>query len=291
MPALGIDEPLRRVDADREDRGRVAADQEERALAEGDLAGEPHQQRQTDGRKRVQPHAVVERHVERRQLVRKPAGEHGRRREQPEADRRRPRHPRSLDGGVCVVRDDGDLGPRTPSDQQQHHEQRDDEAVLRVDVPDHELLEDAERVAAEERQPYRGESPEDGGGEAVDGDRDVGRVRHRAARREQRPAERAQHPGADEGDDRERARVQADQLGGAAGVGAGDQCLADDRAAQEQREDDRREERDDRRSGRTAAGRARPGRSRRDPRCRGSCGGCRRTRGGTAPPRETTPPA
>ena len=58
-----------------------------------------------------------------------------------------------------------DLPARPPPDQHQHHDERDDQAVLRVDVPDDELLQDAEGVAAEQREPYRREAAEDGRGE------------------------------------------------------------------------------------------------------------------------------
>ena len=52
-------------------------------------------------------------------------------------------------------------------------------------------------------------------------------------------AECAERAGADERDDRERADVETDELGGAPRVRAGDERLADDRPAQEQRQRDR----------------------------------------------------
>ena len=137
--------------------------------------------------------------------------------------------------GVRLVADRGDLAPRPPADQRQHHDQRDGQAVLGVDVADDELLEDPERVAAEQGEPDRREAAEHGCGEAVDGDRDVRAVCHRAARREQRPAERAESAGADESDDGQRSDVEADELRCATRVGAGDERLTDDRSAEEQR--------------------------------------------------------
>ena len=274
---LGVDEARVRVDADGEDRRRVGADEEERALPERDLPGVPHQQREADRDERVQAHAVVERDVERRELVRKPAGEDGSGEDQPDADGCRPRHARALDRRVRLVRRARDLRPRAPADQDEHDDERDDQAVLRVDVADHELLEDPERVAAEQREADRAEAAEDGRGEAVDGDRDVRAVRHRVARREQRAAERAESARAGERDDRERADVEADELGGAPRVRARDERLADDRPAEEERQRDRRTGARRLRSARTAAGRGRRRCSRRDRRCPDSCAGCRRT--------------
>ena len=67
---------------------------------------------------------------------------------------------------------------------------------------------------------------------------DVGAVRHRVARREERAAERAKRARAGERDDPQRADVEADELGSAAGVGTGDERLADDRSAEEERQSD-----------------------------------------------------
>jgi hypothetical protein len=77
------------------------------------------------------------------------------------------------------------------------------------------LLEDPERVAAEQREADRAEPSEDRRGKAVYGNRHVRAVRHRVARREQRAAERAERARAGKRDDRERADVEADELGSA----------------------------------------------------------------------------
>ena len=111
MPASGSTKRVSRVDAHRQDRRRVGADEEERPLPERDLPRVPHQQRETDRHERVQPHAVVERHVERRQLVGKPAREHCSAEDEPDPDRRRPGHTRTPDRRVRVVRCTRDLGP------------------------------------------------------------------------------------------------------------------------------------------------------------------------------------
>ena len=136
------------------------------------------------------------------------------------------------------------LAPGAPADEDQHDHERDHEAVLRVDVADDELLEDAEDVAADQREPDRRETAEDGGGEAVDGDRDARRVGHRVARCEERPGKRRQPGRDDERDHCDRADVEADELGGATRVGAGDERLADDRPVEEERQSERSEERD-----------------------------------------------
>ena len=236
----GVDEARVRVDADGEDRRRVRADEEERPLSERDLPGVSHEERETDRHERVQAHAVVQRHVERRELVRKPAGEDGSGEDQPDPDRCRPRHAGALDRSVRLVRRARDLRPRAPADEDEHDDQGDGQAVLRIDVADHELLEDPERIAAEQREADRAESAEHGRGEAVDGDRDVRAVRHRVARRKQRAAERAESACAGKRDDRERADVEADELGGAPRVRARDERLSDDRPAEEERSARRR---------------------------------------------------
>ena len=71
-------------------------------------------------------------------------------------------------------------------------DERDREVVLRVDVADDELLDDAERVAAEQGEPDRGEASEDRCGEAVDRQREVGVVDDRDGRSEQGAAEGAE---------------------------------------------------------------------------------------------------
>jgi hypothetical protein len=114
-----------------------------------------------------------------------------------------------------LVRGTGDLGPRSPADQDEHDDQSDGQAVLRIDVADDELLEDPERVATEQGETDGSEAAEDRGRESIDGDRDVGAVRHRVARREQRASERTEGTRADERDDRERADVETHELGGA----------------------------------------------------------------------------
>ena len=151
---------------------------------------------------------------------------------------------RALDRRVRLVRRARDLRPRAPADEDEHDDQGDGQAVLRVDVADHELLEDPERVAAEQREADRAEAAEDGRGEAVHRDRDVRAVRHRVARREQRAAERAESARAGKRDDRERADVEADELGGAPRVRARDERLSDDRPAEEERQRDGAQERD-----------------------------------------------
>ena len=143
----------------------------------------------------------------------------------------------------AASRSGGDLGSRAPADQDEHDDERDDEAVLRVDVADDELLEDAERIAAEQGEADRAEPAEHGRRKAVHGDRDVRAVRHRVARGEQGAAERAERSRADERDDSKRADVRDHELGRGPGVGAGDQGLADDRLAQKEGQHARRQQR------------------------------------------------
>ena len=143
---------------------------------------------------------------------------------------------------MCLVGCARDLRSRAPADQDEHDDERDDQAVLGVDVADHELLEDPERIPANQREADGAEPAEYRRRETVDGDRDVRAVRHRVARRKQRAAERAESSRADERDDSERADVQSHELGGGTGVRAGHQRLADDRPAQKEGQRDRREQ-------------------------------------------------
>jgi hypothetical protein len=71
---LGVDEALVRIDADGEDRRRVGAHGVEGTLAERDLAGEPHQQRQPDRDERGQAHVHVDGDVVRVEPVGEPDG-------------------------------------------------------------------------------------------------------------------------------------------------------------------------------------------------------------------------
>ncbi len=142
------------------------------------------------------------------------------------------------------VRRARDLGPRAPPDQHEHDDQGDDQAVLRVDVADHELLENPERVATQQREADRAEAAEHGRREAVDGDRDVGAVRHRIAWGEQRAAERGQSACTGERDDCQRADVEPDELRCATRVGARDERLPDDRPTEEEGQRDGAQDRD-----------------------------------------------
>ena len=213
--SVGVDEAGVRIDSDREDGRRVRADEKEGALSERYLPRIPHEEREPDRHQRIEPHAVVEGDVERRELVRQPTGEHRPRQDQPDPHACGQGDAGTLNHGMGLVRDARDLGPRAPSDEHEHDDQGDGQAVLRIDVADDHLLEDPERVAAEQGEPDGSESAEDRGRESIDGNRDIGAVRHRVARREQRASERTEGTRADERDDRERADVETHELGGA----------------------------------------------------------------------------
>jgi hypothetical protein len=72
---VGIEEPVVGVEPNGQERGGVGADQEEGALPEGDLAGEAHEQRETDRDERVEAHPVVETELALRELEGQPTGE------------------------------------------------------------------------------------------------------------------------------------------------------------------------------------------------------------------------